>query len=116
MFITILIGAVIAAGVFDLYLRKKYQIEKNEKFTDQFVNKKHMLFEIIACVLFLAFLSASGATGKQLYFLVFLFFAMLYAIRTLLERLFYKEKKKYIVSFVYVSVCLISALGILLFL
>ncbi|KGR81714.1 DUF4181 domain-containing protein [Lysinibacillus odysseyi] len=116
MFITILIGAVIAAGIFDLYLRKKYKIEKNEKFTDQFVNKKHMIFEIIACVFFLAFLSASGATGKQLYFLVFLFFAMLYAIRTLLERLLYKEKKKYIVSLVYVMICLVCSFGILLFL
>lgn len=116
MLVTILIGAVIVAGVFDLYLRKRFAIEKNEKFTDQFINKKHMLFEIIACVFFLSFISASGTTGKQLYFLVFLFFAMLYAIRTLLERLFYKEKKKYIISFVYVCICLVCAFGILVFL
>lgn len=116
MLVTILIGAVITAGIFDLYLRKRFNIEKNEKFTDQFINKKHMLFEIIACVFFLTFISASGMNGKQLYLLVFLFFAMLYAIRTLLERLLYKEKKKYIISIVYVSICLVCAFGILLFL
>ncbi|MGM9949987.1 MAG: DUF4181 domain-containing protein [Lysinibacillus sp.] len=116
MLVTILIGAVIAAGIFDLYLRKKFNIEKNERFMDQFINRGHMLFEIAACVFFLVFISITGVTGKQLYVLLFLFFAMLYAIRTILERLLQREKKKYIISFVYVCICVVCTIGIVLFL
>ena len=116
MLITIIIGAVIAAGVLDLYLRKKFNIEKNERFLDQFINRGHMIFEIVACVVFLVFISVTGVDGKRLYLLLFLFFAMLYAIRTILERLLQREKKKYIISFVYVCICMVCTVGIGLFL
>ena len=44
MLVSVLIGTFVAATILDLFLRKKLNIEKNEKFSDQFLNKGHMLF------------------------------------------------------------------------
>lgn len=115
MFISILIGAFIAAGVLDLILRKFYNIERNQKFSDQFINRKHMIFEIVACIVFLMVLSTGVYVEKQLYVLLFLFFAVIYMIRTFLEYVFLKEKKRYIIAFTYVIICLICSVAILLF-
>ena len=71
---------------------------------------------ILLCIVFLTTISANAITGKQLYILLFLFFATLYAIRALLERLFQREKKKYIISLAYVTICMIVVIGILIFL
>ncbi|WP_431029953.1 DUF4181 domain-containing protein [Lysinibacillus sp. LZ02] len=114
MLASLVIGAFIAAGILDLLLRKKFSIETNKKFSDQFLNKGHMVFEILIGVAFLMFISTSGVVGKQLYILLFLFFAMLYAVRALLERLLQREKKKYIISLMYVTICLVCSVGILL--
>ena len=54
-------------------LRKKFNIEKNEKFSDQFLSKGHMIFEILLCIVFLTTISANAIIGKQLYILLFLF-------------------------------------------
>jgi len=43
--VSVLVGAFAAAAILDLYLRKKFNIEKNEKFLDQFLSKGHMIFE-----------------------------------------------------------------------
>ena len=116
MLLSVLIGAFAAAAILDLYLRKKFNIEKNEKFLDQFLNKGHMVFEIVLGIVFLLMVSVNAITGKQLYILLFLFFAALYAIRAILERLFQREKKKYIISLMYVMICIIVITGILFFL
>ena len=116
MLVSLLIGAFAAATILDLFLRKKLNIEKNEKFSDQFLSKGHMMFEILLCVVFLTMISVNAITGKQLYILLFLFFATLYAIRALLERLLQREKRKYIISLAYVTICLIVVMGIVIFL
>ena len=116
MLVSILIGTFAAATILDLFLRKKLNIEKNEKFSDQFLNKGHMIFEIVLCVVFLTTISANAITGKQLYILLLLFFAALYAIRALLERLLQRDKKKYIISLAYVTICMIVVIGIVIFL
>ncbi|WP_332651265.1 DUF4181 domain-containing protein [Lysinibacillus sp. 54212] len=115
MLITIIIGAFIAAGVLDLMIRKKFNIERNQKFMDQFINRKHMLFEIAAYFVFLMVISSGVYAGKQQYILLFLFFAVIYVIRTFLEYVFLKEKKRYIITITYVFICLICSAGILLF-
>ena len=116
MLVFVLVGAFAAATILDLYLRKKFNIEKNEKFSDQFLSKGHMLFEILLCIVFLTTISANAIIGKQLYILLFLFFAILYAIRALFERLLQREKKKYIISLAYVTICIIVVIGIVVFL
>ena len=116
MLVSVLVGAFAAATILDLYLRKKFNIEKNEKFLDQFLSKGHMVFEILLCIVFLTTISVNAITGKQLYILLFLFFATLYAIRALLERLLQRDKKKYIISLAYVTICLIVVIGIVIFL
>ena len=116
MLVSVLIGAFAAAAILDLVLRKKFNIEKNEKFSDQFLSKGHMLFEILLCIVFLTTISANTIIGKQLYILLFLFFATLYAIRALLERLLQREKRKYIISLAYVTICIIVVIGIVVFL
>ena len=45
MLVSVLVGAFATAAILDLYLRKKFNIEKNEKFLDQFLSKGHMIFE-----------------------------------------------------------------------
>ena len=52
MLVSVLVGAFAAAAILDLYLRKKFNIEKNEKFSDQFFSKGHMIFEILLCIVF----------------------------------------------------------------
>ena len=111
-----LVGAFVAATILDLVLCKKFNIEENEKFSDQFLSKGHMLFEILLCIVFLTTISANAIIGKQLYILLFLFFAILYAIRALFERLLQREKKKYIISLAYVTICIIVVIGIVVFL
>ena len=116
MLVFVLVGAFAAATMLDLVLRKKFNIEKNEKFSDQFLSKGHMMFELLLCIVFLTTISANAITGKQLYILLFLFFATLYAVRALLERLLEREKKKYIISLAYVTICIIVVMGIVIFL
>ena len=116
MLVSVLIGAFVAAAILDLVLRKKFNIAKNEKFSDQFLSKGHMLFELLLCVVFFTTISANTITGKQLYILLFLFFAALYAIRALFERLLQREKRKYIISLTYVTICIIAVIGIVIFL
>ena len=116
MLVSVLVGAFAAAAILDLVLRKKFNIEKNEKFSDQFLSKGHMIFEIVLCIVFLTTISANAMTGKQLYILLLLFFAALYVIRALLERLLQREKKKYIISLAYVTICIIAVIGIVIFL
>ena len=116
MLVFVLVGAFAVATFLDLFLRKKFNIEKNQKFSDQFLSKGHMIFEILLCVWFLTTISINAVTGKQLYILVFLFFAGLYAIRALFERLLQREKKKYIISLSYVTICIIAVMGIVSFL
>ena len=116
MLVSVLIGTFVAATILDLFLRKKLNIEKNEKFSDQFLNKGHMMFEILLCIVFLTTIAGNAITGKQLYILLFLFFAALYAIRALFERLLQREKRKYIISLTYVTICIIAVIGIVIFL
>ena len=112
MLVSVLVGAFAAAAILDLVLRKKFNIEKNEKFSDQFLSKGHMLFELLLCVVFFTTISANAITGKQLYILLLSFLAVLYAIRALLERLLQRDKKKYIISLAYVTICMIVIIAL----
>ena len=113
--VSIIIGGFIATGVLDLFLRKKFNIQKNERFMDQFVNKKHFLFEIFLYAMFLASVSMRGMEGKYLYIMLFLFFAVVFAIRALLEYMFRKKERKFLIAMAYLAVCFLCALCILLF-
>ena len=53
MLIAIIIVGFIAVGMIDLQLRKKYNIEKNMKFMDQYVGVWHLILEVFLCLLFL---------------------------------------------------------------
>ncbi|WP_342472561.1 DUF4181 domain-containing protein [Metasolibacillus sp. FSL H7-0170] len=116
MIITVLIVGFLLAGLLDLKLRKKFNIKKNEKFMDQYVHKAHFVLEMLLCAFFIANIAMQGFSGKYLYFLLFLFFALVFAIRVALEYIFMKEQRKYIISIAYVVVCLACATTILLFL
>lgn len=115
MIISVLIGAFIVAGVLDLMLRNSFKIERNQKFSDQFINRKHMIFEIVSYILLLIVVSSGVYVEKQLYVILFLFFAVVYVIRTLLEYVFLKEKKRYIITLMYVCISIICSICILLF-
>ena len=67
MLVSVLIGAFVAAAILDLYLRKKFNIEKNEKFSDQFLSKGHMMFEILLCIVFLTTIAANAPISEVIY-------------------------------------------------
>lgn len=115
MFILIILVGFIALGIADMWLRKKYEIERNEKFMDQYINRTHFIVELWLVVMFLVFATLRGLQGIQLYFVLFMFFALIFAIRALLEYVFKKSSKRYIISLMYTFVGLIVAILILLF-
>ncbi|WP_107838377.1 DUF4181 domain-containing protein [Metasolibacillus meyeri] len=116
MIITVFIVGFVMAGILDLWLRKKFSIQKNEKFMDQYVNKLHFVFEILLCAFFIVNVAVRGFSGKYLYFVLFLFFGLVFAIRVVMEYVFKKEQRKFIISLAYMAVCLACAATILLFL
>ena len=113
MLLIIIFVGFFLLGIADLTLRKRYNIQKNEKFMDQYISRKHFIFEMFICVLFLFIVSVRGITGVPLYVILFIFIAMVFAIRAFLEYVFKRESKKYIISLTYTFIGLIGALFIL---
>lgn len=115
MLIAVVIVGFFIAGMIDLKLRKKYNIEKNSRFMDQYVGKWHVLLEVLLCLLFLAFVTKYVFDQKTTSILLFFFITVLFVIRGLLEYLFRKDKKRHIISFTYVGLCAVITIAILLF-
>lgn len=112
MLIVVIIAAFIGAGLLDLNLRKKFNIEKNEKFMDQYVGRWHFLLEIVLCFLFLSFVTVNLFDQITLYSLLFAFIMVLFMVRGLLEFWFRREKRRHIISFSYVGLCAIISIAI----
>ena len=115
MFLVIIIIGFIILGIADLKLRKKYGIEKNEKFMDQYLNRAHFLVEIWLYAMFFFLISVKGIVGIPFYFLLFIFFALIFSIRALLEYVFRRKTKRYIISLTYTAVGIVAAFLILFF-
>ena len=115
MYVVIILIGFIGLGIVDMMLRKKYQIERNEKFMDQYISKKHFIVELWLVVMFLVFATLKGLAGIPLYVVLFLFFSVVFSIRTLLDYMYRKQSKRHITSFMYTCVGLIVAVLILLF-
>lgn len=115
MFLVIILVGFIVLGIADLILRKKYGIEKNEKFMDQYISRSHFIVEIWMYVMFLFLVSIKDLVGIHLYFLLFIFFALVFSIRTMLDYVFRRETKRHIISLAYTVVGLVAAILILLF-
>ena len=114
MFIIAIVGFIIL-GIADVRLRSKYNIERNERFLDQYVNIKHFIFELWLIVMALFVMMGRGIEGKQFYVVLFIFFALVFAIRALFDYMFRKASKRHIISLMYTFVFLFVALFILLF-
>ena len=97
LFWIILIGFIIL-GIADLTLRKKHQIPKNEKFMDQYISRTHFLVELWLCAMFLVIATLRSLYGIQLYVVLFIFFALVFAIRAFLDYAFRKETKRHYIS------------------
>ena len=115
MFLIIILVGFVVIGIADLVLRKKYNIEKNEKFMDQYINRTHFLVEIWMYGIFLLLISLKGTVGIPLYFLLFIFFSLVSSIRAMLDYVFRRETKRHIISLVYTAVGFIAAFLILFF-
>ena len=115
LFLVIILIGFIILGIVDLKLRKKYGIEKNEKFMDQYINRTHFIVEIWMYAMFLFLISVKDIVGIPLYFLLFIFFALIFSIRAMLEYVFRRETKRYIISLAYTAVGFVSAFLILFF-
>ena len=115
MLIVIVIVAFIGAGMLDLKLRKKFNIEKNEKFMDQYVGIWHLFLEVFLCFSFLSFVTVNLFDQTTIYALLFAFIMLLFMIRGLFEFLFRREKRRHILSFTYVALCAVCSVAIALF-
>lgn len=105
MSIVIIIIGIIAVGLIDLKLRKKFSIAKNEKFLDQYAGIWHFVIEAILCVLFLMFITANIFEQQVIFVLLFSFIMILFALRGLLEFLTNRNKRRHILSFTYALLC-----------
>lgn len=113
MIIWIIFIGFIILGIADLTLRKKYSIQKNEKFMDQYISRTHFIVELWLCGMFLLIATLRGLYGIQLYVVLFIFFALVFAIRTFLDYAFRKETKRHYISMTYTFVGLLCAVFIL---
>ena len=101
--------AFIVVGFIDLKLRKKWGIARNEKFMDQYVNGKHFTIEAFACVLFMTYITGTGLVGAPLYSQLFLFLVAFFASRTVAEYMYFRPKRKHLMSAGYTVVCAICS-------
>ena len=115
MLIIIVIVAFLGAGMLDLKLRKKYDIEKNQKFMDQYVGIWHLFLEVFLCFSFLSFVTVNLFDQTTIYALLLEFIMLLFMIRGLFEFLFRREKRRHIISFTYVALCAVCSVAIALF-
>ena len=112
-YVLLILGFAIAAWL-DIYLRKKFNIERNVKFMDQYVNKLHFIIEMTLCIFFLFYISGGVFGGMEMYMQLFYFMAVIFALRTILEYVFARAKKRHIISVTYTSICLFVAFIFLL--
>ena len=91
--------------MFDLKLRKKYNIEKNVKFMDQYIGFWHLILEVLLCVVFLWYVTVNLFDKETTMALLFAFIALLFTLRGLFEFILKREKRRHIISFMYVGLC-----------
>ena len=115
MFIWIILISFIIIGILDVSLRKRLNIPKNERFMDQYVGRKHFIIELWLCIMFLVLVTVRQLSGIQLYVVLFLFIALVFAIRSLAEYVFRKQEKRHYISLIYTFVSLICSIMILFF-
>ena len=115
MFLVIIIVGFIILGIADLKLRKKYRIEKNEKFMDQYINRTHFIVELWMYAMFLLLISVKEIVGIPFYFLLFMFFALVFSIRAMLDFVFRRKTKRHIIALAYTAIGFVAAFLILLF-
>lgn len=111
----VIIVTFIVAGLLDLKLRKRFNIARNEKFMDQYVNFTHFTIEAFASVLFMAYITGTGMTGAPLYSQLFLFLAFFFASRALAEYVYFRPKRKHLMSAGYTVVCALCSLVFFVF-
>ena len=105
MLITIVLVGFLIVGVVDLKLRKKYNIEKNVKFMDQYIGLWHLLLEVFLCLLFLWYMTVHLFDRGTTMSLLFAFIALLFSLRGLFEYILKREKRRHLISFMYVGLC-----------
>ena len=98
----------------DLQLRKKFDIEKNQKFRDQYVGIGHFFLELLLCFFFLSYVTVNIFEQKLLYVMLFAFIMLLFCVRGLLEFLFRRKKRRHIISFTYVGLCALCSIAIMI--
>lgn len=106
----IIVIVFVVMGLLDLKLRKKFGIARNEKFMDQYVNFTHFTLEAFACVIFMTYITGTGLTGAVLYSQLFLFLAVFFGSRALMEYVYLRPKRKHLMSAGYTAVCAVCSI------
>ena len=107
--VAIIIGAFIAAIVCEVVIRQRVNVAKNESYKDQYINKRHMIFEFLLIVMYLMILSTSTFTEKTLYAFLLLFMAIMFLIRAFLDFVFRKAQNRHYITAMYVVICLVAS-------
>lgn len=111
----VIIVAFVVTGLIDLKLRKKFNIARNEKFMDQYVNFTHFTLEAFGCVIFMTYITGTGLTGPTLYSQLFLFLAFFFATRALAEYVYFRPQRKHVMSGGYTVVCAVCSIVFFVF-
>ncbi|WP_083998394.1 DUF4181 domain-containing protein [Caryophanon tenue] len=111
----ILVGAFLAAVILEVMIRKRITVAKNERYQDQYINKKHMFAEILLLVMYLTILSSATFNEKTLYAFLFLFLAIMFIIRAFLDFVYRNAHNRHYISAMYVVICLVGAAFALVF-
>lgn len=97
----LLIGIIIAILYLffsEKWLKKKYDIQRKEGVFVKFVNRLHMIIEstlLVIAIIGIFLFSNKGAYG---FYWVFSFFTLILLVRTIMQYIFEKELKEYILQ------------------
>lgn len=111
--IAILGGAFIAAVVGEIVIRQRVDVAKNKSYKDQYINKRHMIFEFLLIMMYLMILSTSTFTEKTLYAFLLLFMSVMFLIRAFLDFAFRKAENRHYITAMYVVICLAASVIVL---
>lgn len=105
--VMIIIGIVFVLAIVYLllsesWLKKKYDIQRKEAIFVKFVNKIHLVMELILVAIAMIGVFVFSKEGIYSHYWVFGFFIAIILVRTIMEFIYERERREYILELNYV--------------
>lgn len=105
--VMIIIGIVFVLAIVYLllsesWLKKKYDIQRKEAIFVKFVNKIHLVMELILVAIAMIGVFVFSKEGIYSHYWVFGFFIAIMLVRTIMEFIYERERREYILELNYV--------------